>query len=454
MESHLTPQMLRSHVQGLSPVGRSLLRHVVDCPRCGDVFRQVVRSEKGEDVLGVLPWKLASGSADAPAIDTRSFAENGGAHASLMDGHLPGGVEQDPCGMLEQMDLEGIGLEEVILGKPGASTWRVIEAILQESRDRRHENARASERLALLAVQLTDRLDRGLYGERLIMDLTTRAWIYVAHARRAATHFPAAREACDRAWECLEKGTGDVLDRALMLECDGILSKVTWKFDQAISSLRRAEALFSLAGDDQAAGRLGVTLANLLNLDGQLEKSIVVLQAARQKIDPQADPILTLSIAHNLAVCLVDVGDTARAQELVDQHRELYPNYPELELRARWIQARIHRSNGEVELAEQQLISAQQGFVAMEVGYDAAGISLELATLYAEQGRFSEMRRLADEILPIFRSQDLHREALAALAIFQQAARMERVTLKLTQDLVDYLQKARHQPNLRFEGSD
>jgi hypothetical protein len=78
-------------------------------------------------------------------------------------------------------------------------------------------------------------------------------------------------------------------------------------------------------------------------------------------------------------------------------------------------------------------------------------VSLELATLYAELGRFSHMRRLADEMLPIFRAQDIHREALAALVVFQQAARMENVTLELAREIAAYLDRARGQPELRFE---
>ena len=44
--------------------------------------------------------------------------------------------------------------------------------------------------------------------------------------------------------------------------------------------------------------------------------------------------------------------------------------------------------------------------------------SLDLAALYAAQGRTAEVRRLAEEMLPVFTSRRIHREALAALIVF------------------------------------
>ena len=47
--------------------------------------------------------------------------------------------------------------------------------------------------------------------------------------------------------------------------------------------------------------------------------------------------------------------------------------------------------------------------------YDAAIVSMDLALLYLRQRRTAELKTLAKEMLPIFRSQDVHREAVAAL---------------------------------------
>lgn len=71
---------------------------------------------------------------------------------------------------------------------------------------------------------------------------------------------------------------------------------------------------------------------------------------------------------------------------------------------------------------------------------------------YLEEGRTREVRELAEEMLWIFKSQGVHKEALAALRLFCQAAREEKARVEWTRGLVKYLYRAQHNPKLRFEG--
>lgn len=78
-------------------------------------------------------------------------------------------------------------------------------------------------------------------------------------------------------------------------------------------------------------------------------------------------------------------------------------------------------------------------------------VSLDLALLYEEQGRLDELQELADAILPIFRSQDIHREAAAALALFVKPASHKAAHRPLIETLAAYLRQARQDETLRFE---
>lgn len=78
-------------------------------------------------------------------------------------------------------------------------------------------------------------------------------------------------------------------------------------------------------------------------------------------------------------------------------------------------------------------------------------VSIEdLALLYLREGRAADVKRLAEEIHPIFQAQDVHREALAALRLFQDAARQEQLTVKVLREYVRYLKEARTDPALKF----
>lgn len=79
-----------------------------------------------------------------------------------------------------------------------------------------------------------------------------------------------------------------------------------------------------------------------------------------------------------------------------------------------------------------------------------AMVSLDLALVYAKQGRTAELQQLAEEMHAIFESQEIHREAFAALLLFQEAAREERLTVERVEGFIRYFKKARVNPGLRF----
>jgi hypothetical protein len=54
-------------------------------------------------------------------------------------------------------------------------------------------------------------------------------------------------------------------------------------------------------------------------------------------------------------------------------------------------------------------------------------------------------------MVPVFRQQGVHREALAALTLFRDAAERKSLTLELTRRLIRYLKRAEGNPELKLE---
>jgi hypothetical protein len=75
-----------------------------------------------------------------------------------------------------------------------------------------------------------------------------------------------------------------------------------------------------------------------------------------------------------------------------------------------------------------------------------ASVSLELAALYLRQGRTAEMKQLAAEMVPIFESRDVHREAIAALMLFKKAVDMETVSVRLVEEVADLVRRSKSRP--------
>jgi hypothetical protein len=88
------------------------------------------------------------------------------------------------------------------------------------------------------------------------------------------------------------------------------------------------------------------------------------------------------------------------------------------------------------------LKEARDFFVRHEIGFDAAMVLLDLATVYDRRGDSAELKRLAAEMVPIFASRDVHPEALAALALFQKAAAAEQVDRALLDRIASEFHRA------------
>ena len=73
--------------------------------------------------------------------------------------------------------------------------------------------------------------------------------------------------------------------------------------------------------------------------------------------------------------------------------------------------------------------------------YNAALVALDLALLLSRQGRTEELKRLAAELVAAFESRAIHREATAALILFQRACEEERATAEMISRIASLLRK-------------
>lgn len=146
----------------------------------------------------------------------------------------------------------------------------------------------------------------------------------------------------------------------------------------------------------------------------------------------EAEPRLYLNGRHNLAVYLTESGRFEEAADLLEADEELYRRFPEpwTQLRLSWLRGKIAAGRGEV-AAERWFLETREGFIREGIGYDAAMVSLDLALLYLKEGRTGDVRRLAEEMVALFEAQDVHREAMAAVLLFRDAALREEVTAAL-----------------------
>lgn len=340
----------------------------------------------------------------------------------------------------------------IIQNNPRFHTWGVYARLLDLSWAQSVQNLADAGHLARLALLLADHLDMPLYRTEAIEDLRARAWAYIGNVRRQRSDLAGAEEAFHTAVCHLRRGTGDPIEKAMLLDLKASLKRAQRKFGRAMSLLKRAHTIFLAAGDRHRAGRTLISTATILHDAGTPEQGIPLLYQALELIDPAQEPRLLICVWHNLIDDLAEAGRAMEARRLFLKAQSLYPRFPEAvtQNRRTWVAGKIARGLGQERKAEALFLEARRSFLAEDVPYEVALVSLDLAALYAKQRRTDELKRLAAEIVPVFSSRLIHREALAALAFWKQAVEAETAHADLVAGVAAFLKRARYDPDLRF----
>src|SRR4051812_466542 len=382
---HPHDDVLEEFLLSLDSGHLAMLRHLQWCAYC--------RSR-----LAYLPREV---EAAAVGVDRTS------AYETALEGTSRTGADREAILEHERDEAPGLFLElleqpadlrEALLGK-GATpfhTWGVFELLVERSLEVTIQDAAHGETLGRLALRLSDQLDTMRYGAERIADLRARAWSYVGNSRRRRFDFAEAEKAFQTAQSILKQGTGDSLERAILLDLRASLRRDERRFDDAKRILDRAVAIFREVGEQHRAGRSLVNLATVFHHAGDPGSAIPLLRQALELIDPEREPRLLLCARHNLVFYQADLGRFVEAQKLYREARPLYRSFnePWVQNRRSWVRGKIARGLGQLKQAETRFLAARDGFVKEGIPYDTALVSLELALLYAEQGRTEELKRL------------------------------------------------------------
>lgn len=322
-------------------------------------------------------------------------------------------------------------------------TWSICERLLDLSRDWGFQDPNRALELAQLGVDIAMRLNSAVYGESRVNDLFARAWVMQGNAERIRSNFQEAEQSFLQAEGLLKQGTGDPLEKAHLLLHRASFYGGQQRFGEAFRLLDRITTIARRYEDPQLHGRALLTRGFLLGIARDAEAAIRYLKEGIRKLAPASDLRLLVVAHHNLTLYLTESGRYQEALDLLGSARPLYHQLGDQMslIRLRWLEGKIAIALGQLAEAEELLKEVRKDLIERELGFDTALLSLDLADIYARQSRGAEMRRLAEEMIPIFRSRDVHREALAALLTFQKAAEMESVTLGLIREVSSYLKE-------------
>jgi tetratricopeptide (TPR) repeat protein len=341
----------------------------------------------------------------------------------------------------------------------GLQTWALCRLLLRKSLEATSRRPELAVQLAFLGVKTAIHLGDA-YDRDWVLDLRALAFAYLGNARRVIGELQSADDAFHEAHSHLRRsGTGNPRVEAEILDLEASLRRDQRRFGEALELLEKVVTTYTSDApevqDLHLAGHALVNRAYTLEQKGEVEQAIPLLRKAAQMIVEERDPRLVLSLKQNLVLVLAAAGQHEEAAAMLPEVKDLAQrlgNDVDL-LRLRWAEGRVALGLGLREPAEQAFKEVQQEFLERDMGYDAALVSLDLAILYVQEGFIRELKQLALDILPAFSSREVHREAMAALLLFQHACQEERLTVELARQLASLLERERPRGVVARRGS-
>ena len=274
---------------------RAILSHAMECPRCRALLDQR-RKGAGEAPPEEAPARRSSG------VDYDDILER------VLHRIQPRvcAAERDrveaPALFAELMRHPPERMEILVRNSDRFRNFSLCELLLNASREESPRTPDRAERLAHLALLIVERLDPQRLGAEPLEDARARCWALIGNARRAASDLHGAEQAFQQADAHLRRGTRDRMERALGLALKASLRRADRRFSEAVRLLRRALSVWLAAGETRRAVEAMLVWALIRKESGEPERAIRILGEARALCGPD-DPLLNLSLRHNLAAC-------------------------------------------------------------------------------------------------------------------------------------------------------
>jgi tetratricopeptide (TPR) repeat protein len=327
---------------------------------------------------------------------------------------------------------------------------RLVEAARWYSRTEPEEAVDISR----LAILVAEHLNPAILGEQRMADLKAAAWAALGNTKRIAEDFEGARRAFNEAWRILEDGTGDPSEAANLISLEASYMRDIGEFELAESSLEEALQLYRQTRDAHQQGRILLKMGNVIGYVSP-ERGIMHIQQAVGLIDASREPRLELCARHDLALFLNENGQPEEALVVLERARPLYKQFQDdlTQLRLHWVEGKIAFRLGEYAEAESIFGQIWEEFRARSLNQEVVLVTIDLARVIAAKGEPGRAAQLAAECYSIMRNWGLHKDALAAWLVFQDALSQGRGIAEIFERVGEYYRRHWFLP-ARFEPSE
>ncbi len=309
------------------------------------------------------------------------------------------------------------------------------------------DNPKAGLELAEIATQLAMRIPKKSPEEwKYVSDaekqqhreLLAKSFAVLGGAYRIAARFEDAETAYRSAFRHAQRGAISPIGRAELQKRFAKLRSAQGRFSEALRLLDPAIEVFREAGSQldhaDALNNKGYVLLEANRFSEAASYCGRALALAKGKRRTSRLAKLTVSSAtHNLAAAVLErcqSRDLSEVLPLVIEAKKYQGKCRNSVAREKlaWVEARIHAKFGCGRTAERRLVSARKRLSELGAPFEAALVALELSVLYLHWQEWPKLEKLALETFEEFQALSSHTEAVAALRLWVEGAKMRSLT--------------------------
>jgi tetratricopeptide (TPR) repeat protein len=345
------------------------------------------------------------------------------------------------------VDLLGRGREErtaLVAADERLRTYSLARRAAEQSRNHVLVDPTMSFELALLGREIASQLDPQIYGAAQVRNLQAYTEAVYGNGLRVTGDLRGAIHAFRLAHDYLDLGGDDPFETLEVEDLECSLWRSMRDFPRALELAERLVEGNLELGQTEAAARGLLKRAMVLDEMDEDEEAIAALEIATKWVAESSDTLLVFSIRHSLAICLARTGRVAEAGAILEENRDLYQHVssPKVDGCRLWLEGLIALGSDDLPAAAAALSRARDVLEIHGFPYDTAQVSLDLAAALGGLGRTAEVRDLAAATYAFMESREVHPDALAALAVFRQAAAREELSRELLRGIAQRLSRA------------
>lgn len=328
--------------------------------------------------------------------------------------------------------------------------------VARELSDRAHATVETQPlialQLAVLSVQISEKLSLSDYQAGTIYQLRGTAWKEYAQALRFLGRYLEALQALDTAESTFSRATISEFDLAVVAYVRATILRKLDRFSEALVLAQKAARIFAQFGHQKRLQHARLLEATIYFNTGELRSARDIWLELIPAVKAESDVETLGHLLNNVGWCLVELGDYHGASSYLPQAISIFTDLGRkpLALSAQWGLGRLMISTQRYGDGIAKLHEVREEFEALQMHADAGVVALDIVEALLTNGRPDEGAVICRYLVERFQSCGMSTNAITAVSYLREALAAGKANPTLAKHVRNFVAEAPQHQELLF----